>query len=113
MPPMAVTSFQSATALRPAQFRCRESQCTSAGNHRVFSHCSCAMMPVLRNGLNTILGPHVRLNAGSPTSVGRPAKYNTLLPLAVRGIRGAWLPVFPRVQPSRLRRLMERAPCRL
>ncbi|WP_375394360.1 hypothetical protein [uncultured Sphingomonas sp.] len=35
--------------------------------------------------MNTILGPHLRSNAGSPTSVGRPAKYKTLLPLVGAG----------------------------
>lgn len=35
--------------------------------------------------MNTILGPHVRSNAGSPTSVGRPAEYKTLLPLVGAG----------------------------
>lgn len=43
------------------------------------------MVTVPRHDLNTILGPHVRSNAGSPTSVGRPAKYKTLLPLVGAG----------------------------
>ncbi|VXD03296.1 hypothetical protein SPHINGOT1_400010 [Sphingomonas sp. T1] len=51
----------------------------------MFSRLSCAMVPAPRLGLNTILGPHVRSNAGSPISVGRPAKYKTLLPLVGAG----------------------------
>ena len=35
--------------------------------------------------MNTTLGPHVRSNTGSPTSVGRPTKYKTLLPLVGAG----------------------------
>ena len=54
-------------------------------NDRVFSAEPCAIAVWLGHGLNTILGPHVRSNAGSPTSVGRPAKYNTLLPLVGAG----------------------------
>lgn len=51
----------------------------------MFSPEPCAIAVWLGHGLNTILGPHVRSNAGSPTSVGRPAKYKTLLPLVGAG----------------------------
>lgn len=54
-------------------------------NDSVFSPEPCAIAVGLGHGLNTILGPHVRSNAGSPISVGRPAKYKTLLPLVGAG----------------------------
>lgn len=54
-------------------------------NDSVFSPEPCAIAVSLGHGLNTILGPHVRSNAGSPISVGRPAKYKTLLPLVGAG----------------------------
>ena len=63
------------------------------------------------SGLNTAPRPHVRSNTGSPAMSGGPRNTRPCYRSSVRGIRGAWLPVFPRVQPSRQRRLMERAPC--
>jgi len=54
-------------------------------NDSVFSPEPCAIVMWLGHGLNTILGPHVRSNAGSPISVGRPAKYKTLLLLVGAG----------------------------
>lgn len=54
-------------------------------NDSVFSPEPCAIAVGLGHGLNTILSPHVRSNAGSPISVGRPAKYKTLLPFVGAG----------------------------
>lgn len=72
----------SATSATPAS-RMLGSACIC--NDSVFSPESCAIAVELGHGLNTILGPHVRSNAGSPISVGRPAKYKTLLPLVGAG----------------------------
>ncbi len=65
---------------RHASFRCARLY-----NDSVFSSAPCAIAVWLGHGLNTILGPQVRSNAGSPTSVGRPAKYKTLLPFVGAG----------------------------
>ena len=46
---------------------------------------ACAIAVALWRGLNTIPSPLVRSNTGSPTSVGRPTEYKTLLPLVGAG----------------------------
>jgi hypothetical protein len=46
-------------------------------------------------------------NTWSPAKSGGPLNTIPSVGLPAWGIRGAWLPVFPRVQPSRLRRLEE------
>jgi len=74
--------YHSATSAMPAS---RMLGSDWSCNDSVFSSEPCAIAVWLRHGLNTILGPQVRSNAGSPTSVGRPAKYNTLLPLVGAG----------------------------
>jgi len=74
--------YHSATSAMPAYEMLRPARTC---NDRVFSPEPCAIAVWLRHGLNTILGPQVRSNAGSPTSVGRPAKYKTLLPLVGAG----------------------------
>lgn len=65
--------------------RARDRRRTPGRNDSVFSRQACAIQVELRNGLNTIPGPLVRSNTGSPTSVGRPAEYKTLPPLVGAG----------------------------
>ena len=80
--PSAMRHIASATSTSPASRMLRSAWIC---NDSVFSPEPCAIAVGLGHGLNTILGPLVRSNAGSPTSVGRPAKYKTLLPLVGAG----------------------------
>ena len=80
--PSAMRRFNPTTSATPAL---RMLGSALICNDSVFSPEPCAIAVWLGHGLNTILGPHVRSNAGSPTSVGRPAKYKTLLPLVGAG----------------------------